>query len=101
MNSCTALSPFLLAGAALLFGSCAGSFEHHKTAYGARQPLSPGRTYYYAISEESRTFSDEKGQKVVRTNGVSLTLHCAADPAGDAPASNGATPATGAATRGY
>lgn len=75
---------FFYAGAALLLGSCAGSSDRGRTVCSARLPLAPGRTYYYAIREESRTLSDEKGAKVMRTNGVSLALHCTASPEGAA-----------------
>ena len=98
MHAPSSLSPFFLAGAALLLGSCAGSFGHNPVVCQARSPLSPGRTYYYVIREESRTFSDEKGEKVSRENGVFLALHCTASP--DAPASGGGNAPGGDATGG-
>lgn len=95
MHAPSSLTPFFLAGAVLLLGSCAGSFGHNHIVCQARSPLSPGRTYYYVIREESRTFSDEKGEKVSRENGVSLALHCTVTgPAtADAVAANASAPA--------
>jgi hypothetical protein len=85
-------SPFLFACAALLFGSCAGSYGHPPIVGQARLPLAPGRTYYYVIREESRTFSDEKGVKVSRENGISLSLHCTASPEASGPGGGAISP---------